>query len=53
MQSGFVNIYMLMFGCVGDDAVGVRWADIDSNLKLYASHKDMIEKVARTHNAHW
>lgn len=37
----------------GDDAVGVRWADIGSNLKLYASHKDMIEKVASLHDAHW
>lgn len=37
----------------GDDAVGVCWVDIDSNLKLYASHTDMIKQVALLHNANW
>jgi hypothetical protein len=27
--------------------------DIDSSLKLYASHKDFIEKTVKKHNAHW
>lgn len=37
----------------GDDAGKVQWISIDKNLKLYASHKDFIEKVAKLHNAHW
>lgn len=37
----------------GDDAVGVRWVDVDSNLKLYASHRDIIQAVATKLNAHW
>lgn len=37
----------------GDDAVGVRWTDISSDLKLYASHFDFIKIVALKHIAHW
>lgn len=37
----------------GDDAVGVKWMDIDQDVKLYASHADMIKKVAEHHKAHW
>lgn len=37
----------------GDDAKKVKWMDIGSELKLYASHKDFIQKVAEKHNAHW
>ncbi|KPJ08508.1 ADP-ribose pyrophosphatase, mitochondrial [Papilio machaon] len=29
----------------GDDAVGVRWVDITPNIKLYASHKDIVSEV--------
>lgn len=37
----------------GDDAGSVTWMDISSKLKLYASHKDFIEKVVSLHGAHW
>ncbi|XP_014248972.1 ADP-ribose pyrophosphatase, mitochondrial isoform X6 [Cimex lectularius] len=37
----------------GDDAIGVCWLDISKDLKLYASHSDFIEIVAKRHNAHW
>lgn len=37
----------------GDDAVGVKWTVVDSSLKLYASHRDFVEKAAKLHNAHW
>jgi ADP-ribose pyrophosphatase len=29
----------------GDDAVGVKWTPITSDLKLFASHKDFVSKV--------
>jgi hypothetical protein len=31
----------------------VKWLDIDKTLKLYASHKDFIEKTAKLHKALW
>jgi hypothetical protein len=31
----------------------VQWIGMDKDLKLYASHKDFIEKVAKIHHAHW
>ncbi|CAG5045984.1 unnamed protein product [Parnassius apollo] len=31
----------------GDDAVGVRWVDITPDIKLYASHKDIVEEVSK------
>ena len=37
----------------GDDAVNVHWMDISKDLKLYASHNDLIAKVVAKHNAHW
>lgn len=37
----------------GDDAGSVTWMDIDQKLKLYASHKNFIQKAAELHNAHW
>jgi len=37
----------------GDDAVGVQWKDVESGMKLYASHLDFVEAVAKFHNAHW
>ncbi|XP_068633753.1 ADP-ribose pyrophosphatase, mitochondrial [Battus philenor] len=29
----------------GDDAVGVQWVDITPDIKLYASHKDIVSEV--------
>jgi ADP-ribose pyrophosphatase len=45
----------MMLFCLdtGDDAVGVKWIDIDSALKLYASHTDFLHKTVDLHNAHW
>ena len=37
----------------GDDAGSVTWMDLDSQLKLYASHKYFVEKATILHNAHW
>ncbi|CAB0004633.1 unnamed protein product [Nesidiocoris tenuis] len=37
----------------GDDAVGVKWLDVSSELQLYASHSSMLKKVAELLNAHW
>ena len=37
----------------GDDAKKVQWMPIDSKLRLYASHKDFISKVANSFDAHW
>lgn len=37
----------------GDDAAKVKWMDIDRNVKLYASHSDMIREVVRLLDAHW
>ena len=38
----------------GDDAEHVQWMDIDgTNLKLYASHKEFVQKVVELHNCHW
>lgn len=37
----------------GDDAVGVKWMDIDRNLQLYASHSSFIERVVQRLKAHW
>ncbi|XP_026734746.1 ADP-ribose pyrophosphatase, mitochondrial [Trichoplusia ni] len=33
----------------GDDAVGVRWVDITPDIKLYASHKDIVMEVMNKH----
>jgi ADP-ribose pyrophosphatase len=37
----------------GDDAGSVTWMDLDSKLKLYASHKYFVEKATKLHDAHW
>nr|CAH8845392.1 unnamed protein product [Trichobilharzia regenti] len=37
----------------GDDADAVRWTDISSELRLYASHRDFIQLVASLRNAKW
>ncbi|KAG7162532.1 ADP-ribose pyrophosphatase-like [Homarus americanus] len=37
----------------GDDAQAVKWQDISSQINLYASHRDFIQKVAENQNAHW
>lgn len=37
----------------GDDAVGVKWIDLDRNLKLYASHLSFLHKVAIKLKCHW
>ena len=36
-----------------DDAKNVKWMDIDRELKLYASHKDFIEKTVKNKKGHW
>ena len=37
----------------GDDAGDVTWKDVDSGLKLYASHASFIAKTAELLKAHW
>ncbi|XP_030385266.1 ADP-ribose pyrophosphatase, mitochondrial [Scaptodrosophila lebanonensis] len=37
----------------GDDAMNVRWTDMDGSLKLHANHADMVKEVAIRLNAHW
>lgn len=37
----------------GDDAQKVKWLDINSHLKLYASHKNFINEVANRYSANW
>lgn len=37
----------------GDDAVGVKWVDLDRNLKLYASHTSFLEEIATRLKCHW
>lgn len=37
----------------GDDAGKVKWLDINQNLELYASHREILEQVATRLNAHW
>ncbi len=37
----------------GDDATHAVWIELNSNLKLFASHYDFIEHVATMHGAHW
>ena len=36
----------------GDDAKGVKWIDVSSELDLYASHSDFIIKTAQKLGAH-
>uniref|UniRef100_A0A915KLA4 ADP-ribose pyrophosphatase n=1 Tax=Romanomermis culicivorax TaxID=13658 RepID=A0A915KLA4_ROMCU len=37
----------------GDDAGQVKWMNVDSSVNLYASHKSILEKVARSRIAYW
>uniref|UniRef100_A0A2P2I2L5 ADP-ribose pyrophosphatase n=1 Tax=Hirondellea gigas TaxID=1518452 RepID=A0A2P2I2L5_9CRUS len=37
----------------GDDAAAVRWQDVSSELKLYASHADIVNKTVTRLAAHW
>ncbi|KAI1884672.1 hypothetical protein AGOR_G00228830 [Albula goreensis] len=37
----------------GDDAGQVSWVDIDSALKLYASHSEFLKVTAKERRAHW
>ncbi|XP_001603303.2 ADP-ribose pyrophosphatase, mitochondrial isoform X1 [Nasonia vitripennis] len=37
----------------GDDAKNVRWIDVSDSLVLYASHKDLVLKVAEKHKSYW
>jgi len=37
----------------GDDAVGVKWMDLDRNLKLYASHVSFLKEIALKFKCHW
>uniref|UniRef100_A0A5F8GZ34 Nudix hydrolase domain-containing protein n=1 Tax=Monodelphis domestica TaxID=13616 RepID=A0A5F8GZ34_MONDO len=37
----------------GDDAGKVKWVEISDKLKLYASHSQFIELVAKNRGAHW
>jgi ADP-ribose pyrophosphatase len=45
--------YLFDFVNSGDDAGSVTWMDLDSKLKLYASHKYFVRKAVRLHSAHW
>ena len=47
------NILSFLKLKAGSDAADVRWMEINSNLNLYASHKDFLKKTAELHNAHW
>lgn len=37
----------------GDDAVGVKWIDLDRNLKLFSSHLLFLEEVSKKLKCHW
>lgn len=37
----------------GDDAKSVKWLEIDGNIQVYGSHKDIIKKVVERLKAHW
>lgn len=37
----------------GDDAVGVKWVDLDRSLQLYANHISFLEKIAIRLKCHW
>ena len=37
----------------GDDAANICWMELNSNVKLYASHKDMLKIVVDKLDAHW
>jgi ADP-ribose pyrophosphatase len=37
----------------GDDAIGIHWIDVSSEVKLYASHSKLIEQTAKMNGAHF
>ena len=37
----------------GDDAGEVCWIAVESGIKLYANHKQLVEAAATVNNAHW
>ena len=37
----------------GDDATHAQWIELNSNLKLFASHSDFLQQVATIRDAHW
>lgn len=37
----------------GDDAIGIKWIDVDKNVKLYASHSRLIHATSKLRNAHF
>ncbi|CAF3699984.1 unnamed protein product [Rotaria socialis] len=37
----------------GDDAAKAFWQDLDSQLRLFASHADFVKRVTLLHKAHW
>ncbi|RTG82732.1 ADP-ribose pyrophosphatase [Schistosoma bovis] len=60
METVAVNFHDEVGNCLalfpltaGDDADAVRWTDINSDLQLYASHRDFIKLVAELRNAQW
>jgi ADP-ribose pyrophosphatase len=47
------NIFSFLKLKAGSDAADVCWMETNSNLNLFASHKDFLKKTAELHNAHW
>lgn len=37
----------------GDDAQNVKWLDVNSNITLYANHKDFVKQVVDKLDAFW
>lgn len=37
----------------GDDAVAVKWLDLNKDIHLHANHTDFVMKVVIALNAHW
>ncbi len=37
----------------GDDANDLKWIQLSEALQLYASHKELLHKVALNLDAHW
>lgn len=37
----------------GSDAKGALWIDVDQNVKLYASHKSILQLLVQKLNAYW
>lgn len=39
--------------CAGDDAGKAKWMDLNKNVELYASHKEIVEIVVARLKAFW